>query len=78
GGHQQKFGISRFRVLTLCTSERRKENLRELAKYADDRKQGSAMFMFASEQSFSIDDPETILKPIWQTPVDDTWYNILG
>ena len=31
GDHQRKFGIPRFRVLTLTNSENRKENLRWLA-----------------------------------------------
>ena len=78
GGHQRKFGISRFRVLTLTTSEKRKENLRKLARDADDERRGSPMFLFACNKSFSIEDPQTILHPIWQSPGDGGWHSISG
>ena len=78
GGHQNKFGISRFRVLTLTISEKRKENLRKLATRADDRQQGSPMFLFACEKNFRLEQPEAILQAIWQTPVDDKWHSILA
>ena len=77
GGHRRELGINRFRVLTISISDRRKENLRKIARNADDRKQGTAMFLFACERSYSLDEPETILNPIWQSPVNDTWYSIL-
>ena len=78
GGHQRTLNIANFRVLTLTISEKRNQNLRALAKQADDRKQGTTMFLFACEKSFSLEDPATILKPVWQTPVGDRWHTILG
>ena len=77
GGHQRKFNIPRFRILTLTTSERRKANLRRLARDADDGRRGSPMFLFACSKSFSLEDPQTILQPIWQTPLNDTLYALL-
>lgn len=76
-GHQEKTGISKFRVLTVCLSEQRKENLRLLTKEADARKRGSAMFLFACEKRYSLEAPDTILQKIWQSPVDDAWHSIL-
>jgi hypothetical protein len=78
GGHQRKFNIPRFRVLTLTTSEKRKENLRTLARSADDGKRGSPMFLFACDKSINIQRPTTILNPIWQTPVNDCYYPLLS
>jgi hypothetical protein len=75
-GHQRKFNIPRFRVLTLTTSDKRKESLRTLAKPADDGKRGNPMFLFACEESFSVERPATILNPIWQTPGYETWQRV--
>ena len=77
GGHRRKFGIPRFRVLTVTTSEKRKENLRRLATDADDGRRGSPMFLFACNKSFSLGDPQTILEPIWQSPANNTLQRIL-
>ena len=54
GGLQRKFSIPRFRVLTLTTSEKRKDNLRALARLADNGRRGSPMFLFTCEKSFDI------------------------
>ena len=78
GGHRRDFGIPRFRVLILTISEKRMESLRKLAKNADDRKQGSALFLFGCEKNFSLDRPGAILEPMWQTPVDDQWHSIIS
>lgn len=78
GGHLKSLGIPRFRVLTLTVSEKRKENLRKLARDADERKQGSPMFLFACEKQFSLGKPQSILRPIWQSPVNDKWHSILA
>jgi len=77
GKHTKKFGIKAFRVLTITKSEQRKENLRKITKGADDRHKGSYMFWFTSEQNYSIQKPESILGPIWQTPVDDSFHSLL-
>lgn len=77
GKHQTQLGIKDFRVLTVTKSEARKENLRKITKEADDRKIGSAMFLFASEEQFTPEEPATLLQPIWQSPKDDTWHHLL-
>ena len=76
GGHEEKLGIKSFRVLNLCKGEARKKNLRQISREADDRKTGSLMFWFASENEINLSDPGRILKPIWQTPVDNNWHSI--
>jgi Replication-relaxation len=70
-------GPEAFRVLTITKSEARKENLRRITRAADDYKSGSVMFWFASEENYRPDDPEMILKPIWQTPRDDARHHLL-
>ena len=77
GGHQEQGGIGRWRALTVCISEQRKENLRMLAKEADDRKKGSSMFLFTTESSYNLEEPGEILEEIWQSPTDDAWHSIL-
>jgi len=77
GGHQKKLGIKSFRVLVLCKSEKRKESLRRITKEADDKKQGSLMFWFVSEDKFALAEPESVLRSIWQTPKDDAWHSLL-
>ena len=77
GGHRRRFGIESFRVLTITRTERRKENLRRVAKKADDRQIGSLMFWFTSEERYDIRDPRTILGEIWQTPRDERWHSLL-
>jgi len=76
-GHQKKFGIENFRVLTLCKGDGRKEILRQITKEADDKKVGSLMFWFCTEKDFDLSDPESILNPIWQTPKDDSFHSLL-
>jgi len=76
-GHTKRFGIKTFRVLTITKTEQRKNNLRQITKQADNRKTGSLMFWFTSEENYSIQKPESILKPIWQTPKDHKWHFIL-
>jgi len=76
-GHIEKFGINSFRVLTICKSDLRKENLRAVTKQADDRKTGALMFWFAAEKDIKPFLSESILKPIWQTPKDYELHELL-
>lgn len=76
-GHTKKYGIRNLRVLTITLTESRKENLRKAAKKADKRKQGSGMFMFSCEKSYSLDEPQRILDSIWQTPSGEPWQSLL-
>ncbi|MCD6226019.1 replication-relaxation family protein [bacterium] len=77
GGHKEKFNITKFRVLTITLTPARKENLRRLTKQADDRQQGSEMFLFACETDYNLEKPKSILKPIWQSPRDDKYHHLL-
>ena len=77
GGHENRFGIKAFRVLTVTNTEKRKENLRRTTKKADQKQIGSLMFWFTSEERFDLSEPEGILEPIWQTPKNDRWHSIL-
>ena len=75
--HKDKFNISVFRVLTITISKGRKENLRRLTKQADDNRQGSEMFLFAYQNDYNLEEPESILKPIWQSPKNDKLHHLL-
>jgi len=75
--HTKKYDIRKFRVLTITRSEARKENLRKVGKEADGRKRGSTMFMFACEKGYDLEEPQDILKAIWQTPAGEEWQSLL-
>jgi len=77
GRHTKRFGIKAFRVLTITKTEKRKENLREITKKADDRQRGSLMFWFTSERNYSSQETESILRPIWQTAKDNSFHSLL-
>lgn len=77
GRHTKKFGIKSFRVLTIAKTEKRKENLRKMTKGADERRKGSLMFWFTSEQNYSLRESKSILEPIWQTPKDESFHSLL-
>jgi len=74
---KKKFNISKFRVLTITISQERKDNLRSTTKKAGDNKQGSEMFLFACEKDYNLEKPESVLKPIWQSPKDDRKHHLL-
>jgi hypothetical protein len=77
GRQKQKLDIANFRVLTVCLSTERAENLRQVARKADASEIGSEMFWFACEKAFNLANPESILKPIWRTPKNETVHQIL-
>ena len=66
-----------FRVLVVALSDAKVNNLRKVTKEATDNKSGSPMYWFTSETRFDPDDPESILKPIWKTPKDNTFHSLL-
>lgn len=76
-GKHKELGMENFRVLTVSPDRRRREFLRRIAKAADDKKKGSRLFYFASEEDFSLEDPK-VLSWIWRTPADDRWYALVG
>lgn len=77
GGHEKKFDIKSFRVLTITISPERKENLRNISRQADGRGQGSNLFLFSCEKNYSLEKPEAILLPIWQSSKDESLRHLL-
>jgi len=76
--------VKQFRVVTTTISEARRDNLRALARIADNRG-GSPMFLFATERneqtkdperSYSMADPKSILQPIWLCPACPRWHSL--
>ncbi len=65
-----------FRVLTIALTKTRADNLKKVTKQADDKKTGSEMYWFTSETNFNPENPETILREIWQTPRDDIFHSL--
>lgn len=72
GNYKKKFNIERFRVLTITISEARKENIRKIAKRGIGRPGGYPLFLFACEKNYDFTNPASILKPIWQSPEDES------
>ncbi|MBA7669157.1 hypothetical protein ES703_77285 [subsurface metagenome] len=77
GRTHYKIWHQRFYVLTIAKTGKTKKNLRKITRGADERKRGSLMFWFTSEENYNIQEPESILGPIWQTPKDDTYHSLL-
>lgn len=78
GGHERKFRIKNFRVLTITKSEARKENLRKITRQADPVGRGSEMFLFACANNYNLDELDSILAPIWQSPKDESRHSFAG
>lgn len=74
---EESLGVTRFRVLTITPNDARRDTLCLAAKEADPRKQGSAMYLFASETDYSIASPDGLLRTIWSCPKDDAKREIL-
>ena len=74
---EASLGITRFRVLTFTPNDTRSDNLCRAAKDADPRKQGSLMYLFASETKYNIAAPDGLLKAVWKSPKDDTPQSII-
>ena len=74
---KETLGVSHFRVLTITPNEKRTENLCHAAKDADERREGSLMYLFISETRYNVKTPEALLKAIWKSPKDDTPRSIL-
>jgi hypothetical protein len=77
GRHTEKYRIKYFRVLSITKSRQRADNLRTITKQADERQKGFSAFWFTSEENFSLEEPGTVLKPIWQTPVNEGYHHLL-
>ncbi len=74
---KETLGVSHFRVLTITPNEKRTENLCHAAKDADERREGSLMYLFISETRYNVKTSEALLKAMWKSPKDDTPRSIL-
>ena len=52
-------------------------NVISLPETADDKRIGSEFFWFASETDYSPEEPQSILAPIWYTPLDNKPHSLL-
>jgi len=77
GRSKAKHQVEHFRVLTITPSHQRRDNLRQIATQASPGKGGSGMFWFACEKDFAIEDPASILGPIWTTAKDQEKHCLL-
>lgn len=73
GGSKKKLGAEHFRVLTITPSNKRRDNLREVAK----RVKPAGMFWFAAEKSYSANKPGSIFEAIWINAKDDKAHSLL-
>lgn len=74
---EKTLGLTHFRVLTITPTEARAENLCRAAKEADDRKQGSGMFLFMSETAYKTATPDAILQAAWKCPKFEAMQEII-
>jgi hypothetical protein len=67
--HKDKFGIRKFRVLTVTTGAARMQHLMRAATEAEEvRKAPATMFLFATEKDLPLSSPESVLTKIWTVP----------
>ena len=66
--HEQKFGITLFRVLTVTSNVERQRNLVSSAEAAEDLRRLKKMFLFTTEEKLSLVRQETIFEKIWTVP----------
>ena len=72
-----RFGSDKLIILSVTPSQKRRDNLRHTARRADDKRIGSEFFWFASQTDYSPEDPQSILAPIWYTPLDNKPHSLL-
>jgi len=71
------FPVRAFRVLTITTSAKRMVNLINASQQADSNQTGSLMFYFTCEDTYSLEHPEVLLSPIWESPGDNKFHSLL-
>ena len=71
----RKYEVKSLLVLTVTKSESRKDNMREMARFAGRQNNGSQLFWFTSATQFEHN-PLALLDPIWQTPRDDRLHSL--
>jgi hypothetical protein len=79
GGQKRRFGIDNFRVLTLTRTRQRMENLIRATQKADEKRNGSYMFWFTTEEYINLMDPLVSLQRIWRTSAakDQEFHSLL-
>lgn len=78
GKHKERFGINKFRVLTVTSSKARCKNLIEAALAAEDVRELRTRFLFATEQDLPLSSPESIFTKIWTMPASEKPHSLLG
>jgi hypothetical protein len=76
--HEEKFGITLFRVLTVTSSAERQRNLLSSAEAAEDLRRLKRMFLFTTEEKLSLARPETIFEKIWTVPASVEPHALFG
>jgi Replication-relaxation len=76
--HEEKFGITFFRVLTVTSSAERQRNLLSSAEAAEDLRRLKRMFLFTTEEKLSLARPETIFEKLWTVPASVEPHALFG
>jgi hypothetical protein len=76
---EKRFGFQGFRVLIIAGTERKKETLREIiqAWLKKENIKNAGMWLFTSEERYTLEHPESILGNIWQKATEDTELSLL-
>jgi hypothetical protein len=77
-GHQRKFNIRFFRVLTVTTSAKRQANLVSLVAEDENLRSLARLFLFTADEKLSLQTPESVLQKIWTMPGSPDVHSILG
>jgi hypothetical protein len=75
--HKEKFGIQKFRVLTVASSAARCQNLVQAAAAAEDVRELAPRFLFATVQNLPLSSPESVFAKIWTMPGSEEPCSIL-
>jgi len=76
--HTDKFGIQKFRVLTVTSTEARCRNLVAAAQAAENVRQDGRLFLFATQEDLPLSSPESVLTKIWTVPGSQERCSLLG
>ncbi len=77
GLSKRAYGIDRFLVLTVTTSDARRDSLRQSVAEKLGSAIDHAMFRFASEQDY-IFNPKSFVQKIWLVPASEVRYNLFA
>jgi hypothetical protein len=78
GRQTERFAVRNFLILTVAPTTQRAGNLCQVTGQIDAPKhRGLRMFLFGSEQEWSLKEPRRILDPIWKTAGDDGRHSLV-